>query len=182
MPHLRIEVPEEWLEDSFLRDTGFDARALIDHLVEVVCGLRMENRAIELRRREIREALGDPDAVVGDDEARLDAAGNPIEPVDVPLINRKNLKHALVPVRHSGVAGDLTKGFLHCTFSAGNDTPGRTAEVRRRAALVIGDAIDAFVGDLAGLASVTVHVQDIDRDRGYTTTAERRKIREVGGG
>lgn len=149
MPHLRIEVPEEWLEDSFVTRTGFDAEALLDHLVEVLCGLRMENRAAD-------------------------------EPAEVPLINRKNLKHALIPVRHSGVAGDLSKGFLHCTFSAGNDTPGRTAEVRRSAALVLGNAIDAFVGDLEGLASVTVHVQDIDRDRGYTTTAERRKLREAG--
>lgn len=31
----------------------------------------------------------------------------------------------------------------------------------------------------AGLGSVTVHVQDIDRDRGYTTTASRRKRRAV---
>jgi hypothetical protein len=146
MPHLRIEVPEEWLDRSFVARTGFDAEALIDHLVEVVCGLRMANAAAD-------------------------------DPAEVPLINRKNLKHALIPVRHSGVAGDLSKGFLHCTFSAGNDTPGRTAEVRRGAALVLGNAIDAFVGDLEGLASVTVHVQDIDRDRGYTTTAERRKLR-----
>ncbi len=149
MPHLRIEVPEEWLHRSFVRRTGFDAEALLDHLVEVVCGLRMESAAST-------------------------------EPAEVSLINRKNLKHALIPVRHSGVAGDLSKGFLHCTFSAGNDTPGRTAAVRRRAALALGNAIDAFVGDLEGLASVTVHVQDIDRDRGYTTTAERRRLRESG--
>jgi hypothetical protein len=153
MPHLRIEVPEEWLDRSFVSRTGFDAEALLDHLVEVVCGLGMENAA-----------SNEPAA----------------EPTEVSLINKKNLKHALIPVRHSGVAGDLSKGFLHCTFSAGNDTPGRTAAVRRRAALALGNAIDAFVGDLEGLASVTVHVQDIDRDRGYTTTGERRKLRESG--
>lgn len=147
MPHLRLEVPEEWLSDEFRTETGFDAGKLLDHLVEVVTSLRMSN------------------AISSD-------------PPEVPLINRKNLKHALVPVRHSGVAGDLAKGFLHLRFAAGNDTPGRTAEVRRRAALTLGQAIDAFVGDLPNLESVTVHVQDIDRDRGYSTTAERRKIRE----
>jgi hypothetical protein len=180
MPHLRLEVPEEWLSTTFAKDTGFDAEALIDHLVDVVCGIRMENGAIETRRAEIRSALGNPDADVPESEARRDSSGKAIEPLEVPLINRKNLKHALIPVRHSGVAGDLSKGFLHCTFSAGNDTPGRTAEVRRRAALALGNAIDEFVGDLPGLASVTVHVQDIDRDRGYTTTTERRKLRETG--
>jgi hypothetical protein len=63
------------------------------------------------------------------------------------------------------------------TLAAGNDTPGRTAEVRRRAAETLGHEIDAFAADLPGLASVTVHVQDIDRDRGYSTTAERKKKR-----
>jgi 5-carboxymethyl-2-hydroxymuconate isomerase len=82
-----------------------------------------------------------------------------------------------MPVYHWGVGGDRSKGFLHLTFAAGNDTPGRTAAVRRNAAEVLGDAIDDFVGDLGGLESVTVHVQDIDRDRGYTTTASRRKRR-----
>jgi hypothetical protein len=47
-----------------------------------------------------------------------------------------------------------------------------------RAAQILGQEIDKFVGDLPGLASVTVHVQDIDRDRGYSTTAERRKQRQ----
>jgi hypothetical protein len=146
MPHLRLEVPEEWLADEFVRETGFDARRLLDHLVEVVTSLRMESGA----SGEFQE---------------------------VPLINRKNLKHALVPVRHSGVGGDLSKGFLHLTFSAGNDTPGRTAAVRRRAAETLGEAIDTFAGNLPGLASVTVHVLDIDRERGYSTTAERKKTR-----
>jgi hypothetical protein len=48
-----------------------------------------------------------------------------------------------------------------------------------RAAAVLGEEIDRFVGDLPGLASVTVHVQDIDRDRGYSTTAERKKRRQA---
>ncbi len=149
MPHLRLQVPEEWLHDDFIKDTGFDARKLLDHLVEVVCGLQMEN-----------------------------ATGEPIEPEMVSLINRKNLKHALMPVYHSGIGGDRSKGFLHVTFAAGNETPGRTAAVRRNAAEIIGNAIDEFVGDLPGLGSVTVHVQDIDRERGYTTTASRKKKRE----
>ena len=38
-------------------------------------------------------------------------------------------------------------------------------------------AQEGGVGDLAGLGSVTVHVQDINRDRGYSTTAERKKKR-----
>jgi len=96
---------------------------------------------------------------------------------DVPMINLSNLKHAIVPLQHAHVGGDATKRFLHCTLAAGNDTPGRTADVRVRAAKILGDEIDKFVGDLPGLASVTVHVQDIDRDRGYSTTAERKKAR-----
>jgi hypothetical protein len=99
-------------------------------------------------------------------------AGSPSE---VPMINLSNLKHAIIPLQHAHVGGDATKRFLHCTLAAGNDTPGRTAEVRVRAARILGDEIDKFVGELPGLASVTVHVQDIDRDRGYSTTAERRK-------
>ena len=181
MPHLRLEVPEEWLTDDHVRKTGFDARALLEHLVEVVTSLRMENAAIEARRQEIRTLTGDADAVVSDEEAGMDIGGKPIEPVEVPLINRSNLKHALVPVVHSGVAGDHDNGFLHLTFSAGNDKPGRTAAVRRRAAETLGNAIDSFVGDLEDLASVTVHVLDINRDRGYTTTAERRRKRAEGG-
>ena len=179
MPHLRLEVPEEWLAEEFVRETGFDARALLDHLVEVVTSLRMENAAIEARRQQIRAASGDADAVVSDEEARRDVTGQPIEPVEVALINRSNLKHALVPVVDSGVGGDHAKGFLHLTFSAGNDKPGRTAAVRRRAAETLGNAIDSFVGELDGLGSVTVHVLDINRDRGYSTTAERRKKREA---
>jgi len=151
MPHLRLYVPEEWLREDFTRATGFDARKLLDHLVQVVAGLRMENPAR--------------------------AAGNPDAPEMAPMINLSNLKHAIVPLYHAHVGGDESKGFLHATLAAGNDTPGRTAAVRRRAAQVLGDEIDKFVGDLPGLNSVTVHVQDIDRDRGYSTTAERKKAR-----
>ena len=180
MPHLRLEVPEQWLREDFVRETGFDAGKLLDHLVEVVTSLRMENAAIEERRRELRAALG-ADAAVNEDEARRDASGQLIQPEQVPLINRRNLKHALVPVRHSGVGGDRSKGFLHLMFAAGNDTPGRTAAVRRRTAETLGIEIDSFVGDLPGLASVTVHVLDNDRDRGYSTAAERQKKRAPGG-
>jgi len=148
MPHLRVEVPEEWLHDEFKRATGFDAKALLDHLVHVVARLRMEN-----------PAGGTPDVV--------------------PFINLSNLKHAIVPLHDAHVAGDPSKRFIHVTLSAGNDTPGRTAAVRLRVAQTLGDEVDKFVGDLLGLASVTAHVQDIDRDRGYSTTAERRKKREL---
>jgi hypothetical protein len=151
MPHLRLEVPEEWLEPGFAASGGFDPRELFDHLVEVVTSLKMPNPASD-------------------------------DPPEVPLINRKNLKHALIPVRHSGVAGDRSKKFLHLTFSAGNDTPGRTAEVRRRAAETLGEAIDAWVGEREDLGSVTVQMLDIDRKRGYTTTPERRRKREAGSG
>jgi hypothetical protein len=103
---------------------------------------------------------------------------NPSAPDDtVPMINLTNLKHAIVPLQHAHVGGDTSKRFLHVTLSAGNDTPGRTADVRRRAAEHLGNEIDEAVGNLPGLASVTVHVQDIDRDRGYSTTAERKKKR-----
>jgi hypothetical protein len=149
MPHLRLEVPEEWLQPDFVARGGFDARALLDHLVEVVTGLKMPNVASA-------------------------------DPPEVPLINRKNLKHALIPVRHSGVAGDRSKKFLHLTFSAGNDTPGRTPEVRCRAARILGHAIDAFVGDRDDLGSVTVHILDIDRGRGYSTSPERQRERGSG--
>jgi hypothetical protein len=145
MPHLRLFVPEEWLREEFQRRTGFDAARLLDRLVQVVADLRMENPA-------------------------RDAAAQ-----EVPMINLSNLKHAIVPLTHAHVAGDANKRFLHVTLAAGNDTPGRTAAVRVRAARILGDAVDQFVGDLPGLASVTVHVQDIDRDRGYSTTAERKK-------
>src|SRR5262249_50059701 len=94
-------------------------------------------------------------------------------------INLSNLKHAIVPLHYAHVAGDASKRFLHATLSAGNDTPGRTAEVRRRGAEALGNEIGAFIGGLPGVASVTVHVQDIDRDRGYTTTSERKKKREA---
>jgi hypothetical protein len=98
---------------------------------------------------------------------------------EVPMINLSNLKHAIVPLTHAHVAGDPNKRFLHVTLAAGNDTPGRTAAVRVRAARTLGDEVDTFVGDLPGLASVTVHVQDIDRDRGYSTSAERKKARAI---
>ena len=151
MPHLRLYVPEEWLREDFQASTGFDARRLLDHLVQVVAGLRMESSL--------------PDAA----------------PKEVPMINLSNLKHAIVPLTHAHVGGDPSQGFLHVTLAAGNDTPGRTASVRVRAATVLGDEVDRFVGDLPGLASVTVHVQDIDRDRGYSTTAERKKRRQQPG-
>ena len=103
---------------------------------------------------------------------------NPAAPQDtVPMINLNNLKHAIVPLQHAHVGGDASKRFLHVTLAAGNDTPGRTADVRKRIAAHLGDQIDTFVGALPELASVTVHVQDIDRDRGYSTTAERKKKR-----
>ena len=146
MPHLRLFVPEEWLREEFQRTTGFDAKKLLDHLVQAVAALRMEDPA------------------------------NPAE--QVPVINLKNLKHAIVPLYYAHVAGDSSQRFLHATLAAGNDTPGRTAAVRRRAAQLLGNEIDQFVGTLPGLTSVTVHVQDIDRDRGYSTTAERKKARE----
>jgi hypothetical protein len=151
MPHLRLFVPEEWLRDEFRLSTGFDAKKLLDRLVRVVADLRMENPA-------------------------PGGSGT-----DVPMINLSNLKHAIVPLTHAHVGGDSSKRFLHVTLAAGNDTPGRTAAVRVRAARTLGDEVDKFVGDLAGLASVTVHVQDIDRDRGYSTTAERKKARSVTG-
>jgi len=156
MPHLRLQVPEEWLREDFKAATGFDAKKLLDHLVQVVAGLRME----------------DP---VGNT-----ADGRPIEPRTVPFINLINLKHAIEPLYYAHVAGDPSKRFLHVTLAAGNDTPGRTAEVRMQVAQVLGDEIDKFVGDLPGLASVTTWVQDINRDRGYTTTAERKKKRAQG--
>ncbi len=42
MPHLRLEVPEEWLQES----SGFDANKLLDHLVHVVAALRMDNPSV----------------------------------------------------------------------------------------------------------------------------------------
>jgi hypothetical protein len=98
------------------------------------------------------------------------------------MINLSNLKHAIVPLYYAHVAGDAGKRFLHVTLSAGNDTPGRTAAVRLRASQILGDEVDKFTGalpGLKGLASVTAHVQDIDRDRGYSTTAERKKKRDA---
>ncbi len=148
MPHLRLYVPEEWLREDFQTSTGFDARRLLDHLVRVVASLHMESSR--------------PDATA----------------TEVPMINLSNLKHAIVPLTHAHAGGDPSQRFLHVTLAAGNDTPGRTASVRVRAATVLGDEIDRFVGDLPGLASVTVHVQDIDRDRGYSTSAERKKRRQ----
>ena len=145
MPHLRIEVAEEWLREDFIAATGFDAKKLLDHLVQVVAGLKMDH----------------PD--------------KPGE--QVPFINLSNLKHAIIPVHHAHVAGDPSKRFLHVTMAAGNETRGRTAEVRRRVALTLGNEVDRFAGDMKDLASVTVHVLDIDRERGYTTTAERKKLR-----
>ena len=148
MPHLRLYVPDEWLRDDFRRATGFDAHKLLDHLVQAVAAFRM------------------PD---------------PASPSDtVPMINLNNLKHAIVPLQDAHVGGDASKRFLHVTLAAGNDTPGRTAEVRKQIAEHLGNEVDSLVGKLGSLpelASVTVHVQDIDRDRGYSTTAERKKRR-----
>jgi hypothetical protein len=93
----------------------------------------------------------------------------------IPMVNLSNLKHAIIPMESAHVGGDSSSYFLHVTLAAGNDTPGRTAEVRSRAARILGDEVGGFTAGLPGLASVTVHVQDIDRDRGYSTTAERRK-------
>lgn len=149
MPHLRLQVPEEWLTEEFRLRSGFDARKLLDHLVQVVAGLRMQH---------------------------------PETGEMVPMINLSNLKHAIEPLVHAHAGGDASKRFLHITFAAGNETPGRTAEVRRRAAQILGEEADKFVGNLPGLASLTVHVQDIDRERGYSTTAERKKRREQGSG
>jgi hypothetical protein len=145
MPHLRLEVPEEWAREDWVHK-------LLDHLVETVAAMRMASVA------------------------------KPGEMV--PLINKINLKHAIVPMHYAHVAGDPNKRFIHVTLAAGNDTPGRTAEVRSKAAVKLGNEIDAFIGALPAIApvvaSVTVWVQDIDRDRGYTTTAERKKAREAG--
>jgi hypothetical protein len=152
MPHLRLEVAEEWLREDFTLATGFDAKKLLDHLVQVVAGLRMEKPG--------------------------SAPGDPL----VPMINLSNLKHAIVPLFYAHVAGDPAKRFLHVTLSAGNDTPGRTAAVRLRASQILGDEVDKFTAalpGLKGLASVTAHVMDIDRDRGYSTTAERQKKRDA---
>ena len=148
MPHLRLYVPEEWLRDDFRRATGFDAHKLLDHLVQAVANFRMPNPASQ------------------------DASNN-----SVPMINLNNLKHAIVPLRHAHVGGDTSKRFLHVTLAAGNDTPGRTADVRKQIAEHLGNEVDTLAGNLPALASVTVHVQDIDRDRGYSTTAERKKKR-----
>jgi 5-carboxymethyl-2-hydroxymuconate isomerase len=73
---------------------------------------------------------------------------------DLPMINLHNLKHAIVPVHHAGVGGDPSKRFLHVTLAAGNDTPGRTAEVRRRAAETLGNLLDEYTAGLPGLVSL----------------------------
>jgi hypothetical protein len=103
---------------------------------------------------------------------------NPANPSEmVPLINKSNLKHAIIPLHYAHMAGDSSKRFLHATLAAGNDTPGRTAAVRLNASQVLGDEIDKFVVNIPEIGSVTVWVQDIDRDRGYSTSQERRKRR-----
>jgi hypothetical protein len=146
MPHLRLEVPQEWLTEEHKQATGFDAKKLLDHLVETIANIKMES-------------VKEPGQMV-------------------PLINKINLKHAIVPLYYAHVAGDHAKRFLHATLAAGNDTAGRTAAVRMGASFKLGDEIDQFIVDLPDVASVTVWVQDIDRDRGYTTTADRKKRRE----
>jgi 5-carboxymethyl-2-hydroxymuconate isomerase len=143
MPHLRLEVPVEWLHEEWVP-------RLLTHLVDTLCAFEMDDAARPGHRR--------------------------------TMINRMNLKHAVVPAYYAHVGGDPSKRFLHVTFACGNETPGRTAEVRSQAALTLGNAVDAFLARLPAIepvvASVTVWVQDIDRTRGYTTTAERKKARE----
>ena len=90
-------------------------------------------------------------------------------------LRMKNLESMLSCRYHAHVRGDSSKRF---PFAAGNDTPGLTAAVRLRASPILGEQIDNFVGDLPGLVSVTVHVQDINRDRGYSTTADGKKERD----
>jgi len=143
MPHLRLEVPAEWLTPEFREATGFHAEKLLAVLVQTVAGLTM---------------------VQPDSDIRL----------EVPMIQLRNLKHAIIPVYGAGVGGDTSQQFLHITLAAGNDTPGRTAKVRYRAAEALGRVADEFTAGVPGLASITVHIQDIDRSRGYSTTAERR--------
>jgi hypothetical protein len=147
MPHLRLHVPEEMLREDYKQQTGFDAKKLLDHLVEVVAGLRMPS------------------------------AANPSETVN--FINKSNLKHAIIPLYYAFMAGDPEKRFLHVTLAAGNDTPGRTAAVRANVSQVLGDEIDKFVANVPNIGSITVWVQDIDRDRGYSTMQERKKKRDA---
>jgi hypothetical protein len=56
--------------------------------------------------------------------------------------------------------------------------------VRLNASQVLGEEIDKFLAHtpalLATIGSITVWVQDIDRDRGYSTLQERKKKRESG--
>lgn len=146
MPHLRLYVPEEWLADDFRLAAGFDASVLLDLLVTAVADLRMENPG----------------------------AASPGAAPAVPVANLHNLKHAIIGMRSAHVGGDASKYFIHVVLAIGNDTPGRTAEVRSRIARLLGEVVDRYTADLPNLASVTVHVQDIDRARGYSTTAERR--------
>src|ERR1700690_1858324 len=138
MPHLRLHVPDEWLREEFTLATGFDAKELLNHLVQVVANLRMENHRIEARRQALRAGNG----VVNEEQARIDADGKPITPEEVPFINLSNLKHAIVPLYYAHVAGDPQKRFLHVTLAAGNDPLGRTAAVRLRVSQTLGDEID----------------------------------------
>lgn len=146
MPHLRLEVPVEWIQEEWVPQ-------LLTHLVDTLCAYEMEDAAKPGTMR--------------------------------AMINRPNLKHAVLPAYHAHVAGNPAQRFLHVTFACGNETPGRTPEVRSGAATLLGNAVDAFIAKLpaieACVASVTVWVQDIDRTRGYTTTAERKKAREAKG-
>src|SRR5262249_5121191 len=87
MPHLRLQVPEEWLREEFTASTGFDAKKLLDHLVQVVAGLRMPNPAL------------------ADAQASTDAQGKPVPP-EVPFINLRNLKHGIEPLYYAHVAGE----------------------------------------------------------------------------
>ena len=101
MPHLRLYVPEEWLRDEFQRTTGFDAKQLLDRLVQVVAGLRMENPTDGASTKE------------------------------VPMINLSNLKHAIVPLHHAHVGGDAGQRFLHVTLGCWKRHAGTHSERSR---------------------------------------------------
>ncbi len=73
---------------------------------------------------------------------------------------------------HHGIMGGMTRSYeLMLIVRPEVEVSEKKAE----------DMVKKIVEKVGGkLASVTVWVQDIDRDRGYTTTAERKKARESG--
>jgi hypothetical protein len=81
--------------------------------------------------------------------------------------SRPHRKLVAVPQLSVCVPGS---GFAR-TFSEPPDSHGERPRARGQHA---GRRVDRFVSDFPSLSSVTVHVQDIDRDRGYSTTAERK--------